>query len=189
MGDKTRVRAEEWVSQHGDALYRYALGLVRDPVEAEELVQETFLAALKSSSGFKGRSSVRTWLTGILRHKIFDHFRHQTKRLEIESAEEDVESDLFDQRGRWLRAPGSWPRDPHKILEDAEFQRVLKECVDGLSPLKRAVFFLRISEGLSGKEICKVLEITPTHTWVLAHRARGAIRRCLDERWFGEREC
>ncbi|MBI2821955.1 MAG: sigma-70 family RNA polymerase sigma factor [Acidobacteria bacterium] len=179
--------AEQWVRDYGPALHRYALSRVLDHGVAEELVQETFLAGLKSFERFQGQSSVQTWLIGILRHKLLDHFRQESKKRESEVPldDSDPEGDLFDERGRWARPPVKWNVDPHSALHSEEFRQVLARCLRGIPPQKRTVLLLRAGEGLSGKEICKQLAITPTHLWVLMHRARGALRRCLEEHWFG----
>lgn len=181
---------KHWANDYGPALFRYALARVSDRGVAEELVQETFLAALKSFDQFEGQSTVQTWLIGILRHKLLDHFRSQFKRqaVEIPMEEDDPERDLFDARGRWKHPPAQWGSDPHVALQSREFRQVLNDCLGRISPEKRAVLLLRTAEGLSSDEICRQLAITPANMWVLMHRARAALRRCLENRWFREKE-
>ena len=178
---------KQWVHEHGDAMYRYALSMVRDRTKAEDMVQEAFLAAIKSASGFGGRSNPRTWLVGILRHKILDSFRREALEAKY-AAEGDFDDDLFDPQGRWINPPAPVPDDPHETLSNREFVETLNACLDRLDAAKRAVIMLRAFEGLSAKEVCKELEITPTNLWVLVHRARGLLRRCLEQNWYGERE-
>ncbi len=187
---KNKAESEQWQQEHWKALYQYALTRLADASVAEDLVQETFLAGLKSAERFKGESTVRNWLVGILRHKIIDHFRSQFRRqqLELPIVDDESESDLFDGRGRWVRPPIIWNTDPHQALQSQEFRRVLSECLGTILPDRRTVLLLRTVEGLSADEICKQLEITPTYMWVLMHRARAGLRRCLEERWFKKRE-
>lgn len=185
-----RPSAEQWANDYGPVLYRYALARVSDRGVAEELVQETFLAALKSFDQFQGQSTVQTWLIGILRHKLVDHFRGQFKKraVEIPMEEDDPEHDLFDARGRWKHPPAQWGSDPHAALQSQEFRQVLSDCLQGIPPDKRAVLLLRTAEGLSSDEICGELSITYANLWVLMHRARAALRRCLEKRWFGAKK-
>lgn len=181
-----QLAAEQWAKDYSQALYRYALARVSDQAVAEELVQETFLAALKSFDQFQGQSTVQTWLIGILRHKLFDHFRSQFKRQAVETPmeEDDPERDLFDKRGKWAHPPVDWSTDPHAALQSQEFRQVLADCLRGIRPEKRAVLILRTAEGLTTEEIGKQLGITPANMWVLMHRARAMLRRCLEKRWF-----
>ncbi len=182
-------QVRQWVLDHGDALYRYAVSMVRDQTKAEDLVQDTFLAALKATSKFAGRSNPRTWLIGILRHKILDAFRRESLEAKhTASSDEDVDADLFDAQGRWLKPPAAVSDDPHQVLASREFEKALNGCLDRLDGPKRAAILLRAFEGLSSQEVCKELEITPTNLWVLVHRARGILRRCLEQNWFGPRE-
>ncbi len=181
-------QVKQWVVEHGDALHRYALSMVRDVATAEDLVQDTFLAALKAETKFRGRSNPRTWLTGILRHKIVDHFRVKTKEASYTGEAIELDSELFDSQGRWIDPPSNWPTDPHQRLAGMQFREALNQCLNRLDDAKRAVIMLRAFEGLSSEEVCKELAITPTNLWVLAHRARETLRRCLDKHWFGEKE-
>ncbi|MBI4445430.1 MAG: sigma-70 family RNA polymerase sigma factor [Acidobacteria bacterium] len=177
---------EKWARDFGPVLKRYALIRVGDSAVAEDLVQETFLAALRSRDRFEGRSSIQTWLTGILRHKILDHFREQFKNREVELQilENGPEDDLFDSRGNWVKPPVSWKESPEDALKTKEFREILLLCLEGIPRQKRLVLLLRNVDGLSGEEICKEFGISSTHLWVLMHRARAALRRCLEERWF-----
>ena len=187
---KKYPESDQWQDLYGYVLYRYALARVSDAFVAEELVQEAFLAALESANRFREQSTVQTWLIGILRHKIMDHFRMQLKKQQLELPIEasNADQDLFDGSGKWLRPPVAWNCDPHQALQSTEFRQILTQCVNAIPTEKRTVLLSRAVDGLSGREICKLLDITPTHMWVLMHRARGALRRCLEERWFSRRK-
>lgn len=188
-GTSSSERVKEWVVEHGDALHRYALSMVRDPATAEDLVQDAFLAALKAAPKFRGRSNPRTWLTGILRHKIVDYFRTKAKEASYTATDVlELDAELFDAQGRWVDPPSNWPLDPHQSLAGRQFRQTLNQCLARLDQAKRAVIMLRAFEGLSSEEVCKELAITPTNLWVLAHRARENLRRCLDKYWFGDKE-
>lgn len=178
---------EEWVDRYGDYLYRCALVRVREPQLAEDMVQETFLAALKAHGSFEGRSSEKTWLVGILKHKIIDHFRRNAR----ESAVEDVEAmaDPNDEMMTWRHwsifdRPGRWDGNPPEAAEDAAFWKVLASCLEGVPPRLARAFVLREIEDLSTEQICKALDITPTNLWVMLHRARARLRRCLELKWL-----
>src|SRR5262249_34398364 len=156
-----------WVDQYGDYLFRYALVRVRRREVAEDLVQETFLGALRGRKQFTGASSERTWLIGILRHKIGDYLRRQRRGEPAGRVTADPWIDeLFDRRGHWKRWPRRWS-NPSSALEDAEFWNVFARCLAKLpTPLARA-FSLREVDGMPGAEVCKVLDIAPTNMWVM----------------------
>ncbi len=181
---------DRWVEEYGDYLYRFALQRVRDPEQAEELVQETFLAALKGRDSFAGQSSMKTWLVGILKHKIIDHYRKRGQGRSPHDLEPraDYLDDLYDEKGHWKseQGPADWVGDPAAILERSEFWDVLRQCLDGLPARQADVFTLREVEQLGSEETCKVLNITPTNLWVMLHRARMGLRRCLELSWMGK---
>ena len=164
-------------------LLRYASLQLRDAQAAEDAVQDTLLAALAGESGFGQRASLRTWLTGILKHKIIDAIRRTSR--EAPAAGEDEFDALFDERGHWIEMPGAWS-DPDASLDQKRFFAALELCLARL-PVKTAqTFMMREHMGLETDEICKDLGITSTHCWVLLYRARMALRQCLQTNWFGK---
>jgi len=179
-----------WLDEHGNYLFRYALIRVSERDIAEDLVQETFLAALKSYSSFDGKSNIRTWLTSILRHKIMDHFRHiyksEKNKVDLKSGEMDDFISDGNKVGRWRPgyAPGDWTVTPDDRLQQKEFMQILKECLGALPDRIASVFNLREIEGLDTDEICKEFGISTTNFWVIMHRARTGLRRCLEIHWF-----
>lgn len=175
-----------WLAEHGDVLYRYALARVRRPEVAEDLLQETFVAALRSKDGFQGKSSERTWLTGILRHKIMDYFRSRSRGLPEaqQMSHEDALNEFFDERGRWIEPPQAAAVRPDALLEQEDFWAVFDECLDTLSPRQREAFVRRAMEGEDTSTVCKALKITATNFWVMMYRARTQMRRCLMLKWF-----
>ncbi len=179
--------AETWVDDHGDALYRYALSRLNNPTTAEDVVQETFLAAFDSRDYYKGSSPVRTWLIGILKHKIVDLVRKETRELPMQEwidEQHPAEERFFDARGRWKTGPSDWQVNPSKILQQKEFFSVLHTCLGHLPKKQREVFVLRELEDQISEEVCKLFGITSTNLWVLLHRARLALRQCLEHNWF-----
>jgi RNA polymerase sigma-70 factor (ECF subfamily) len=184
--DKT-LDPSEWVEEHGDALYRFALLRVKDPIVAEDLVQETFLSALKGIGGFKGGSSLRTWMVGILKHKIIDHYRKAKPEIlasDLATMEKETEAERLDRSDQRRKKPSPWHGDPAKLLEDKEFWVVLMSCLDSLPETHRKAFSLREIDGIKGDEICKILNVTSTNLWVILHRARLKLRNCLGSNWF-----
>ena len=140
---------ETWVDQYGDYLYRFALSRIKDPGLAEELVQETFLAALNSQKNFKGRSSARTWLIAILKHKIVDQFRKKKP----EESREDMEifpdsvDHMFDEKGSWIEheRPSKWSTNPMKAYEQREFMNVFYRCLSDLPKRLSKAFLMRFT--------------------------------------------
>lgn len=181
-----------WVDHHADYLFGYAMFRLRDKTAAEDVVQETFLAALQAYKRFEGRGSERTWLVGILKHKIFDHFRKLGKNKEIVQTDEFAEEDFepFRNTGEWAghwrkdMAPVDWNLDAAALLEKKEFWGVLNRCLSELPPTLARVFVLREIEGLSSPEICELLNITPSNLWVMLHRARLKLRDSIETTWF-----
>ncbi len=178
----------QWVEQHGDYLFRYALARVHRVELAEELVQEAFLGALRNREQFLGASSERTWLVSILKRKIVDHLRRRAREQPASSIAPDGWLDeLFDQGGHWKQGPAAWG-NPSAAFENAEFWATFAQCLGKLPRRLADAFALREMEALESAEICKELEISPTNLWVMLYRARMQLWRCLDLHWFaGER--
>ena len=175
-----------WVDLYGDYLYRFALSRINDTVVAEDLVQETFLAALKSRANFKRRSAAKTWLTAILKHKIVDCIRKRRRESIIDN-EEALDRNLetyFNQDGNWRIHPHKWENNPIQYYEQKEFLDVLFECLSALPRRIAQIFMLREMEGLKTEEICQVMQITATNCWTMLYRARTALRSCLALNWF-----
>ena len=179
---------DTWVEAYGDYLYRYAVLRVKDAAQAEDLVQDTFLAALRARERFKGTSSEKTWLVGILKHKIIDLLYRSHGELQVEDIERmaDTTAGRFDNSGRWKTELGHWG-NPEKSLEDADFWRVFTQCIENLPPNMADLFILRELNNLSGEELCNVLDISTTNNaWVMLSRARMRMRECLEAHWFNK---
>lgn len=176
-----------WLADHGDYLFRVARRQLHSDALAEDAVQETLLAALSAQARYAGDAHPRTWLTGILKHKIVDAIRRQMREVEIPrdaDGEEAVDS-LFKQDGHWAEPLRPWG-NPHTEAELGQLRRVLDACADRLKPVMAQVFSLREVAGMETEEICKELNITPTNCWVLLHRARLYMRQCLELNGFSK---
>jgi RNA polymerase sigma-70 factor (ECF subfamily) len=190
--EKTERNASLWVDAHGDFLYSFAFSLVRDRFLAEDLVQDTLLAAMQTKSKFAEKSTERTWLTGILKHKIIDHFRRSCREVELTDEEADLSSYdyLFREEGVWKghwtaqARPAVWEENPEKVLEHAEFRGILTHCLSELPERVANCFTLREMDGFDSAEICRILGISANNFWVMMHRARLHLRRCIDFNWF-----
>ena len=182
MEDGPRLNSDDWVDQYGDALFHFALARVKNRETAEDLVQETFLAAVKSQKRFKGQSSEKTWLFGILKHKVIDHYR-KNKSIIYEQDRWHDNDDLdgfFNAKGGWQIRPEHWSDNPGKSHEIKEFLDHFYRCIADLPQRSADVFVYREVDGLSTEEICKLLGITPTNFWVIIYRARMLLRKCLE---------
>ncbi|MGE0378659.1 MAG: sigma-70 family RNA polymerase sigma factor [Planctomycetaceae bacterium] len=186
VSERDAFDPECWVDDHGDALFRFAMVRVGRREIAEDLVQETFLAGLKSRDRFRGQSQERSWLIAILKHKTADWLnRRARERTQTMGAGGDAWVDsLFDERERWEVPPGHWGDRPETALECTEFWDVFSVCVQKLPARLSMVFQQREIEERSTEEICKELRLSPTNLWVMLHRARLRLRKCLDAHWF-----
>jgi RNA polymerase sigma-70 factor, ECF subfamily len=179
------------LAEHGDYLYRFAFARLRDQHQAEDVVQETMLAVLQNNS-FAGQSSPKTWLTGILKHKIIDFLRKQVREvsldLSVDNGDEFLDhpgmDDFFIDDGHWADKPQSWGK-PDGELEQKQFFGVLQICMEKLPKKLAAIFILRDIEEEENEKICKDLEITATNAWVMLYRARVTLRKCLELNWMG----
>jgi len=180
------VNAQEWLDEHGDVLYRFAFQRAKNEDLAADLVQETLLSAWKSRKSFSGQSTVRTWLIAILKHKWIDYLRKEIRQREYAKLAEDDPTAWFDENnGAWKHAPQQWHDDPAMMCQNEQFMATLKQCVGKLPKKQRLVFDMRELQGLESDEICKVCDVSATNLHVMMHRARLALRHCLEKHWFG----
>jgi RNA polymerase sigma-70 factor, ECF subfamily len=181
----TTPNVHSWLEEHSDYLYRFALARLRDPHLAEDVVQETFLAAIKSPS-FAEQSAPRTWLTGILKHKIIDVMRKNVREIAASDLIDDEDAnvdDFFDDSGKWADKPLKWDM-PENALEQKQFLGILQTCMEKLPAKSAQIFMLRDVQETDNEEICKELNISPTNAWVMLYRARLGLRKCLEINWL-----
>ncbi|HSE18887.1 MAG TPA: sigma-70 family RNA polymerase sigma factor [Pyrinomonadaceae bacterium] len=189
-----RLDPTSWLEAHGEYLFRFALARVRDKAVAEDLLQETLLAAIGACHTHAGRSSERTWLVGIMKHKAIDHLRRIARTTQFQStldADEDLEffENAGPRRGHWRddRAPLSWHVDAARLLESREFWETFNHCLSQLPQPIAIAFTLREIDGLESNEICEILNVTPNNLWVMLHRGRTRLRDLLETEWFSHR--
>ncbi|MDZ4262508.1 MAG: sigma-70 family RNA polymerase sigma factor [Pseudomonadota bacterium] len=179
-----------WPDRYGDILYRHALFRLRDPMAAEEMVQETFLAALQARDRFAGNSSEKTWLVGILKHKIIDHLRKAIRERphdEQQQPFDSLEEESFDGRGHWQINVKRWS-NPDSSLENEQFWQTLNDCVSRLPPRLATLFIMREIDGLESETICQEMALSSTNNlWTMLSRMRMRLRQCLEQNWFGNR--
>jgi RNA polymerase sigma-70 factor (ECF subfamily) len=189
---KKTLDPTSWLEAHGNCLYRYALMRVRDAAVAEDLLQETLLAAIGSHHTHAGRSSERTWLVGIMKHKVFDYFRRTARTAQFQLIV-DNDDDSFENsgplRGHWRedQKPLSWPVDAGHLVESREFWEMFDRCLSRLPSQIAVAFTLREIDGLESNEICEILHVTPNNLWVMLHRGRAKLRDMLETEWFSRR--
>lgn len=186
--DDGTTLATSWVNTHGDYLYNFAIGQVRDSDVAEDLLQETFLAAIKAQRSFGGRSSERTWLVSILRHKIYDHLRKtcRDRTVRVDPLPEGDGESVLDDSMAWIHQTAAEASSPSSRIELAEFREHLERALGNLPPRIAEVFQLYSIEERPNEEVCQRLNISESNLWVMLHRARKQLRSELDLWWRAE---
>jgi len=193
VADNAGLAASSWLNEHGDVLYRYAMARLKNADAAEELVQDTLVTAMEAHKRFAGDSAVRTWLIGIMRYKLLEHFRSQRNAPaaldidgELPSAVVDRE---FTKRNRWKSGPKKWGGPPKSQQEEDDLRAVLRECLGKLPARTAEAFTLAECDGVPVSKLQNVLGVkTANHVYVLLHRARAALRQCLERNWFDPME-
>ena len=172
------------------ALVRFAALQLRNDSLAEDVVQDTLIAVLEKPERFAGQSSLRTYVTGILKLKIIDALRSARREVRIESGDDESDADvidaLFKPDGHTVDVPRRWG-DPDATQEQKDFFRVLEICLEKLPAKNARIFMMREWLELETGEICKELGISTSNAWVMLYRARVQLRECLDLRWFGNK--
>lgn len=184
---KHNLSPERWVELYGDYLFSYTKNRISNTTDAEGLVQDTFLAAYSAKNAFKGNASEKTWLTAILKRKIIDYYRkNNSKKTYCFS-----EIDYFQQEGdavvgEWLpsKAPLNWEKTIDELIENEELGQTLNHCMDKLPKMLYQTFKMKTLDEIDSKEICNVLNISTSNLWVMLHRARLALRDCLETNWY-----
>ena len=189
MPDKSKsnndIIAELFIN-YSDYLYNYAITRVNDIHTTEDLVQETFISALKGYDAFQSKSKESTWLIAILKNKIIDHYRKKSKNYYQQSLDEmQIMDDFFNSNGSWQtdQRPSRWDMDVDKAIEQREFYEILQQCLIRLNDIQRMVFAMKHLDDEDTDEICKELNITATNYWVIIHRAKLQLRKCMETNW------
>ena len=181
---------EHQLVAHRGYLLKFARLQLRNETWAEDAVSETLLAALNKPQAFDNRSQLKSWLVGILKHKVSDVFRHNARMvtLETEQAASNSQGELdglvFKTSGHFAQAPADWG-NPEQNLQSSQFFQVLEACTEKMPAAMGRVFLMREWLELSSDEICKELGLSSTNLYVTLHRARLRLRECLELHWFG----
>ncbi|RME65894.1 MAG: sigma-70 family RNA polymerase sigma factor [Alphaproteobacteria bacterium] len=176
-------------------MLQFATVQLGDAHLAEDAVQDALVGAFRNARDFEGRAAMKTWVFAILKNKIADMLRQRSRLVTagavFEEGEDDGASAMFDGRGHWLadQSPRAWS-DPEAALQQRQFWQVFEACLDGLPANQARIFMMREFIGLETPEICAAAQISQSNLFVILHRARLRLRRCLEMKWFmGDRRC
>ncbi|MGE0635268.1 MAG: sigma-70 family RNA polymerase sigma factor [Bacteroidia bacterium] len=180
-----------WVELYSDSMYSWALHKTSDKETAEDLVQDTFLAAVQAFDSFKGESNPKTWLFSILNRKIIDHYRksaHSLLRFENKNEKEsyDLTNSFFDRSGAWESHTANTWSDEEGFIDNPEFSGTMKKCMNDLPGNWKEIISSKYLLEKDSKEICQELEITPSNYWQILHRAKLMLKKCLEINWFNK---
>ncbi|WP_339881106.1 sigma-70 family RNA polymerase sigma factor [Polaribacter vadi] len=183
--EEITLNPDKWIDNYADYLFNYAVVRVNNSDVAKDLVQDAFFAALKSAKNFQGKSTERTWLVSILKRKVIDYYR----KINSKKGKAEVRMNFYDDgenEGSWLeeRVPQSWNNETEKDIENLELKKQLDTCIDNLPEKYALVFRMKTIQEFETEEICKELDITASNLWVIIHRARTQLRKCMEDNWF-----
>ena len=183
--EEITLNPDKWIDNYADYLFNYAVVRVNNSDVAKDLVQDAFFAALKSAKNFQGKSTERTWLVSILKRKVIDYYR----KINSKKGKAEVRMNFYDDgenEGSWLeeRVPQSWNNTTEKDIENVELKNQLDTCIDNLPEKYALVFRMKTIQEFETEEICKELDITASNLWVIIHRARTQLRKCMEDNWF-----
>jgi RNA polymerase sigma-70 factor (ECF subfamily) len=182
---KHLLNPNKWIDLYADYLFNYTISRVNDKEMAQDLVQDTFLAGLKSMKNFKGEASERTWLISILKRKIIDHYRKINSNKGKAEVRITYNNDA-ETEGDWLEEQVADPFDKtaEDKLQNEELGDAIYNCLSKLPEKQAEVFRMKTIEGYETEVICNELNITASNLWVIIHRARTAMAACLEDNWF-----
>ena len=182
---KHSLDPNNWVKLHADYLFNFTISRINNYDLAKDLVQDTFFAGLKAMENFQGKASERTWLISILKRKIIDHYR----KINSKKGKAEIRINFYEdgeREGEWIeeRAPSTWRNDAERSIENNELSATLKNCIARLPEKHKIVFEMKTIQQFDTEEICKELDITSSNLWVIIHRARTQLRKCMEDNWF-----
>jgi RNA polymerase sigma-70 factor (TIGR02943 family) len=191
---KNELNPSGWLQLYGDYLFSLAMLKTRNQQLAEDLVQDSFLSAIKAKESFRGESSEKTWLTMILKNKIIDHYRKKDVLKELDdyltTTEQSFHSSFFSEAkenyGHWTEstAPKDWlSKGADSKLMAIDFKQILEYCLEKMPAKLIPVFLARFIDEEESAAICKEFNISPSNYWVIIHRAKVLMRSCLEKNW------
>jgi len=182
---KHLLNPNKWIDLYADYLFNFTISRVNDREMAQDLVQETFLAGLKSMKNFKGEASERTWLISILKRKIIDHYR-KINSIKGKAEVRITSNNDSETEGDWLeeRVADPFDKTAEDTMQNTELGEAILNCLSKLPEKQSEVFRMKTIEGIETEDICNELNITASNLWVIIHRARTAMALCLKDNWF-----
>lgn len=182
---KHTLNPNKWIDMYADYLFNYTIARIDDAELAKDIVQETFFSGLKAMKNYRGDASERTWLVSILKRKIIDQYR----KMNSKKGRAEVRVNFYeegDRKGSWLeeRVPQSWDNEIEATIESEELGAAINKCVGNLPEKYRNVFKMKTIQNIDTEEICNDLDITSSNLWVIIHRARLQLRKCMEDSWF-----
>ena len=181
-----QVIFRQWVNEHADTMFRYALRCLGEESVCKDLLQESFLAAWRNLDRYRGEASVKNWLFVILKSKIADHLRKGHSKVSMDTIrDEHNDNTFFDQQDHWRKGmyPKQWSVDFNNTVETKEFYKIFQACSKKLKELQNTVFVMKYVDDLDSEEICKTLSLSSANYWVLIHRAKVQLRACIEKNW------
>lgn len=188
MKSSFKLSPREWVAKYSDELFGFAFMRVSDEETARDLIQDTFLSALKNLESFKGEISEKNWLYLILKNKIIDYYRKNSKAQNVRIGGEDNEDEFFDEFGHWKKEslPNPFNQTINNQQHSFEFYEILEKCKRKLNEIQLNLFSMKFLDEMESEEICKELEISSSNYWVLIHRIKLKIRKCIEKLFYGK---
>jgi RNA polymerase sigma-70 factor (TIGR02943 family) len=183
-----KLNPKEWVDKYSDELFGFVYLRVRDEDTARDLIQDTFLSALRNQQSFKGEISEKNWLYLILKNKIIDHYRKNAKTPLTRFDDESKLDEFFDEDGHWRKddLPGKFSFATHNSQFSFEFYEILEKCKRKLNEIQIRLFSLKFVDEVESEEICKEMEISSSNYWVLIHSIKLKIRKCIEQLFYGQ---
>lgn len=189
MESSVKLSPREWVAKYSDELFGFAYIRCSDEETARDLLQDTFLSALKNLESFKGEISEKNWLYLILKNKIIDHYRKKSKNNFVPIEDELESNEFFDEAGHWKKE--ALPNPFNSAVESGqhsfEFYEILEKCKRKLNEIQLNLFSMKFLDEMESEDICKELDITSSNYWVLIHRIKLKVRKCIEKLFYGSR--
>ena len=188
MKSTNSLNPRNWVEKYSDELFGFAFIRVSDEETARDLIQDTFLSALKNLGTFKGEISEKNWLYFILKNKIIDHYRKNSRAPLTRIDDQENEDEFFDESGHWKKEalPNPFNQAVNNQQHSFEFYEILEKCKRKLNELQLNLFSMKFLDEIDSEEICKELEISSSNYWVLIHRIKLKIRKCIEKLFYGK---
>lgn len=184
LPERPTIDMQRWVSNYSDYLYNYAISRLNDHEQAQDVVQETFLAGLQKAANFEGKSTEKTWLTAILRYKIIDIYRKKSSGLRFITI---AHSPGLQNEDSFLVKDWYWKAfsiENSDLFTEKEFNQFIKSCLQKMPDLSRNLFTMKYIEDIDTKTICKELKMRPSNYWVTMHRVKMRLRTYLKNGWL-----